>query len=71
MAGCDNLYGNKKTIKFYFVSGATMSVSLIQEKIDEILKSLETKWTYTTITGDGWGINFSLVTHYEIEDYNT
>lgn len=58
---------DKKIITFHFVSGKTMDVLFSQDKLDEILKSLARGWTTCSSIGQEWGINFSLVSHYEIK----
>lgn len=51
----------------YFSSGKTLSAKFNGKKKKEILNSLKKGWNETTSIGEEFGINFSLVTHYEIK----
>jgi hypothetical protein len=63
--------GDEKIVTFHFASGKTMDIYFSKKKLDEILESLKLNWKECNSIGPEWGINFSLVTHYEIKDKNS
>lgn len=59
---------NEKIVRLHFVSGKTMDISFSNKKIDDLLEALKNNWKELYSIGPTWGINFSLITHYEIMD---
>lgn len=59
---------DERTIIFYFVSGETMHVCYTKEIWQEILKKLKGGWNGLGTITEEYGINFSLVTHYETKE---
>lgn len=73
----NNIFGKEKksnikikddmnTIRFYFVSGIHMDVKYTKEKFEEISNMLLKNWNQCNSACESFGINFSLVTHYEL-----
>ena len=52
---------------FYFVSKRYLTVDYNEQKFNEQLKVLQ-DWSNVVSIGPKWGINFSLVTHYTVEE---
>jgi len=57
----------KIIVTFYFVSGEQMDIAFSDEKWNEILNILKKTWNDLYCTNSSYGINFSLVTHYEVK----
>ncbi len=53
---------------FHFVSGKEIKVYCSEERKELFINSLLKHWNETTTAGNELGINFSLVTHYEITE---
>ncbi len=54
-------------VTFYFVSGKSIEVLYSKERLDTVIELLKIHWTSSSSTGPLFGINFSLVTHYEVK----
>lgn len=57
---------DKKNVRFHFVSGSYMDVLYSPEIFELLKKKLGECWPTLSLTGNKWGVNFSLVTHYEV-----
>ena len=57
----------EKIVTFHFVSGKSMDVSFSIEKFNEVICSLRQGWNTCSSIGDSFGVNFALVTHYEVK----
>jgi len=53
-------------ITFHFVSGKKIRVNYYQEACQSLLEWLEQDWDKVQAIGPDFGINYSLVTHYEV-----
>ena len=53
-------------ITFHFVSGKKIHVNYYQEDFDKLLELLERDWDKVQAIGPDFGLNYSLVTHYEV-----
>ncbi len=58
----------KICVTYYFVSGKSTKVNYDKEKWEKVYETLSKQWNLCYTTGFSYGINFSLVTHYEIEE---
>ncbi len=54
-------------ITYHFVSGKSVDVKYSEEKFADFLQKLSLGWQTCFSTGKEFGINFSLVTHYEVK----
>jgi len=55
-------------ITIYFSSGSKFRFDYSKENLDKMIASLRKHWTSTVIAGEGFGINFSQVTHYQVKE---
>lgn len=55
-------------VRFYFTSGKDMVVKYKPEIWEKHKKQLGTSWPNCANTDEKFGINFSQVTHYEVEE---
>ena len=55
-------------ITFYFVSGENVTHYLVEDLYDQLMTCLQKGWNSCQVTGEDWGINCSLVTHYEVKE---
>jgi len=55
-------------IKFFTVSGISIILKMKKADWKENLEVLSTDWKRVISAGEKWGINFALVTHYEVID---
>ncbi len=56
---------NEVIVIFYFVSGLNITIEFSQEKFDELFNILSKSWDASSM-GKKFGVNFNLVTHYEV-----
>jgi hypothetical protein len=55
-------------VSFYFTNGKLMQVAFSNEKLNDLIKNLRTSWNSCTMADNKFGINFTQVTHYEVEE---
>ena len=58
---------DKKIITFHFTSGKIFEYRDTSEGVEEIINIMKKKWD-SYLFGNEYGINLSLVTHYEVRD---
>jgi len=58
---------NEITVTYYFTSGKSMDVKYSQDKFLEFVKKIGHGWNTCSSVGIEFGINFALVTHYEVK----
>ena len=58
----------KILVRYYLTSGKEVNVEYIEENFEKIKKNLQNDWNNSCLMGEKIGINFSLVTHYTIEE---
>jgi hypothetical protein len=56
-------------VEFHFVSGESLKVNFSKDKFNNILECLKKGWDGCFSIGENFGLNFSLVTHYEVSNY--
>ena len=55
-------------LTFHFVSGKSVHCHFSEKKFNDLLNCLKQGWKTTATIGDDLGINFALVTHYEVNE---
>jgi len=53
-------------VRFYFVSGLHLDVIFSAMQYEQIQHGIKKDWPNTSASSPTWGINFALVTHYEV-----
>jgi hypothetical protein len=54
-------------VKFYFVSGKQLEVEYNEVNKNTLIEKLK-NWNTVNAIGQDFGINFTLVTHYEVNE---
>lgn len=55
------------TVKFNFTSGNSITIEYTMEKFNELKEILEKDWQTCALIEPVYGINFSQVTHYQVQ----